>query len=78
MIGYLSMSACDPTTSKTNKQWPVSCERDSFAKGKKSLLQRRKTWLAGEEWRLPFEGKKMAAHMTRANIKCNDTSSASY
>jgi hypothetical protein len=27
--------------------WPVSCERDSFAKGGKSLLQRRKTALLG-------------------------------
>jgi hypothetical protein len=31
-------------------EWPVSCERDSFAKGKKSLLQRRKTALLG--WRV--------------------------
>jgi hypothetical protein len=31
-------------------QWPVSCERDSFAKGEKSLLQRRKTALLG--WRV--------------------------
>jgi hypothetical protein len=29
--------------------WPVSCERDSFAKGIFSLLQRRKTALPG--WR---------------------------
>jgi hypothetical protein len=35
---------------KGNKYWPMSCERDSFAKGGKSLSQRRKTTLLG--WRV--------------------------
>jgi hypothetical protein len=39
---------------KNERQWPVSCERDSFSKGKKSLLQRRKTALPG--WRVERDG----------------------
>jgi hypothetical protein len=45
----------------------VSCERDSFAKGEKSILQRRKTECMG----LSLKGKKIAAHMTRANVTLN-------
>jgi hypothetical protein len=45
---------------------PVSCERDSIAKNPFCKGEKRRC-LAGEERILPFEGKKIPAHMTRAN-----------